>query len=172
MAKTMRNIVITCILLIVLAVCASAIVMSGGCSTTGDNPLARILAGENPFQSARTDAINTLIDVSGVKDRIESELQARAEELSEETGLPLPILEYGIETLAIQDWEATEKPTEDQASETGTYSVVADGTPLDITAYDDPSYITVTVYGQEITLAVPESAQPYVYLLPLLEFVE
>lgn len=167
MAKTMRNIVITCILLIVLAGAACALVVTGGCSATANNPLAALLPA-----NVQTDATNALIDASGIKDHIETELRSRADEIAEQTGIPVSVLDYGIDTLDIQNWEATEKPTADEATATGTYSFDADGTPVDITTYDDTSVVTVSAYGQELTLAVPESAQQYVYLIPLAEALQ
>ena len=38
-----------------------------------------------------------------------------------------------------------------------------------VTTYDDPGYVSVEVYGQTVTLAVPESAQAY---LPYLAYVQ
>ena len=42
------------------------------------------------------------------------------------------------------------------------------GTDATITTYDDPSVVTVTAMGQDITLAVPDSAQSY---LPFLSYL-
>ena len=62
--------------------------------------------------------------------------------------------------------------------ETFSYTVSADGTSATIigysgtdatiTTYDDPSVVTVTAMGQDITLAVPDSAQSY---LPFLSYL-
>ena len=162
MAKTMRNVVIACILLIVLAGCACALVMTGGCSNV------QIPGIGNPFSGAQTAATNAVIDASGVKDRVDNELHARAQQVSEEYGIPIELLNKGIDDLAIQDWQAVEKP--EGAVETGSYQVDAGGTPIGITTYDDTSIVGVNAYGVETTLSVPESARPYASLIPLLEF--
>ena len=51
------------------------------------------------------------------------------------------------------------------AEATGMSSSQVDAT---ITTYDDPSVVTVTAMGQDITLAVPDSAQSY---LPFLSYL-
>lgn len=161
MAKTMRNVVITAILLIVIAGFACWMVLTGGCSN--------IAIGEfKPFSGAQVAATNTLIDVSGIKDRIETELYAQANRVSEQYGIPVEVLNGAIEDLAIQEWEAVEKP--DNATEKGSYTVDANGTQVGITTYDDPSIVGVEAYGLETTLGVPESAQPYTALIDLLEY--
>ena len=163
MARTMRNVVITAILLIVIAIGASVLVMTGGCSTA-----FRFLGKANPFPAAQVAATNFAIDQLGIKDRIETELHARAQQASEEYGIPIEILEAGIEDLAIQDWEAVEKP--EGVTVTGSYEVEAGGKLIGITTYDDAGIVGVSAYGLETTLSVPESARPYTSLIPLLEF--
>ena len=44
-------------------------------------------------------------------------------------------------------------------------SLGVDGT---ITLYEDPGYVTVNAYGQNVTLEVPGSAQSYLSYLSLL----
>ncbi len=160
MAKTMRNVVITAILLIAIAGAACWLVLTGGCSNLA-------LGDFKPFAGAQVAATNTLIDVSGVKDRIDSELRSRAQQVSDTYGIPVEIMDAAIDDLAIQEWKAVEKP--ETVKETGTYSVDANGTEIGITTYDDTGYVGVDAYGIEATLGVPESAQPYVELIPLLE---
>ncbi len=163
MARTMRNIVITCILLIVLAGAACMLVLNGDKVGSAFSTLSQL----NPFSGAQTAATNALIDSSGMKDRVESELYAHADAIAARTGMPVEAVNEGIGSLAIQDWQAVEKPRD--SSETGSYSVNADGTQVGVTTYADPSIVTVEAYGQEVTLAIPESAQDYLYLLPLIE---
>lgn len=165
MAKTMRNVVITAVLLIALAGAACALVVTGGCSNAFS-----FLGSANPFAGAQVAATNALIDQSGIKTRIESELYAHVDQLSQETGIPTDVLNAGIESLAIQDWEAVEKPA--NATETANFSVNADGTPVNITTYDDTSIVTVKAYGIEATLGIPESAQQYSEYLPYLEYLQ
>ena len=52
------------------------------------------------------------------------------------------------------------------AAATGLSALGINGT---VTTYDDPGYVSVEVYGQTVTLAVPESAQAY---LPYLAYVQ
>ena len=54
------------------------------------------------------------------------------------------------------------------AEKTGSANVSYSGTDATITTYDDPSVVTVTAMGQDITLAVPDSAQSY---LPFLSYL-
>lgn len=161
MAKTMRNVVITAILLIVIAGFACWMVLTGGCSNIG-------IGDFKPFSGAQAAATNTLIDVSGIKGRIETELYAQADRVSAEYGIPVEVLDGAIEDLAIQEWEAVEMP--DNITEKGNYTVDANGTQVGITTYDDPGYVGVNAYGIETTLAVPESAKPYTELIDLLEY--
>ena len=163
MAKTMRNVVITAILLIAAAGVACAMVLTGGCSKAFS-----FLGGANPFADAQAAATNAVIDQSGIKDRIENELHAQAQQIADDYGIPIEVLNAGIDDLAIQDWKAVEKP--EGVTETGRYEVNADGTAIGITTYNDSSIVGVNAYGLETTLSVPESAQPYASLIPLLEF--
>lgn len=166
MARTMRNIVLTAILLIALAAAACGLVLTGGFSNVNLPSLGDL----NPFAGAKATATNALIESSGIKDRVDSELRAHADDIAAQTGVPIEMVNAGIDELAVQDWQATEKPA--TAVETATYSVEADGTPVDITTYDDESIVTVEAYGQEVTLAVPESAQQFADYLPLLESLQ
>lgn len=163
MAKTMRNVVITAILLIAIAIGASALVLTGGCTAAFS-----FLGNANPFSGAQVAATNLAIDQLGIKDRINSELHARAQQAADEYGIPIEVLNAGIDDLAIQDWEAVEKPA--GVVETGNYKVDANGTSVGITTYDDASVVGVSAYGIDTTLAVPESAQPYTSLIPLLDY--
>lgn len=166
MARTMRNIVLTAILLIALAAAACALVLTGGCSNANLPSLDKL----NPFESAKATAANAIIDSSGIKDRVESELHAHADDIAAQAGIPVAAVNEGIEDLAVQDWQAVEKPA--SATETASYSIEADGTPVDITTYDDESIVTVEAYGQEVTLEVPESARQFAEYLPLLEHLQ
>ena len=163
MAKTMRRVVITAIVLIVIAVGASALVLTGGCSQAFN-----FLGASNPFPGVQAAATNTLIDQLGIKDRIESELHKAAQQIADEYGVPIEILDKGISDLAVHEWKAVEKPA--GVTETGKYEVDANGTPVGITTYNDPSVVGVSAYGLDATLEVPESARPYTALIPLIEF--
>ena len=75
-------------------------------------------------------------------------------------------LDAAIDALDIQSWEVTSLP--EGAEKTGSANVSYSGTDATITTYDDPSVVTVTAMGQDITLAVPDSAQTY---LPFLSYL-
>ena len=160
MAKTMRNVVITAIFLIVVAGAACWMVLTGGCTAA-----FAFLGDSNPFASAQVATANMAIDQLGIKERIDSELRSHAQEIANATGIPVEILNAGIDDLAIKDWKAVEKPS--GVTETGKYSIDANGTQVGITTDDDSSVVGVEAYGVEATLGVPESARPYTALIPL-----
>ena len=164
MAKTMRNVVITAILLIAVAAGACALVLTGGCSK-----VFGFLGSSNPFAGAQVAATNAIIDQAGVKDRVESELYGHAEQISAKTGIPVEVVNAGIASLDIQNWEAVEKPA--GVTETANFTVEADGTPISVTTYDQTDIVTIGVFGQEVTMAIPDSAQAYSDYLPYLQYL-
>lgn len=116
--------------------------------------------------SAKNAAMNAALDASGVKNRVQDALDARAGDIAAATGLPLETVQQGIDDLSVQDWQVTDLPTGAQA--TGTIDGAAAGVDGTLTTYADPSYVTVNAYGQTVTLAVPESAQSYLGYLTYL----
>lgn len=157
MTKTFKRIIIAGVAFIAIAVAASALVVSGGCSTSAGDPV----------ESAKNGTLNAIIDASGIKGKIDSELRSRGGEIAEQVGIPQSTVDSFVDGLAIEDWQVTSLPS--TATETGTYSVDADGTPAQITTYDDPSVVTINAYGQSVTMEVPESAQSY---LPFLGYLD
>ena len=157
MTKTFKRIVIAGIAFIILAVAASALVVTGGCSTNASNPV----------EGAKNSTLNAVIDASGIKGKVDSELRSKAGEIAGQVGIPQSTVDSFVDGLAIEDWQVTSLPS--SATETGTYSVDADGTPAQITTYDDPSIVTINAYGQSITMEIPESAQSYVSLIGYLQ---
>ena len=161
-AKTMKRIVIAAILLIVIA--AAACIALVTCSTG------------TPLESARSSVLNTVIDTSGVKDRIEAGLKNRASSLAEEYGIPEEILDAGIDMLAIDKWKVTNAPSDAQVKKT--VEIDLDGSPVQITTYDDDSIVSIkgegklNTFGQTITFEVPESAQGLANLLPYYDAAE
>ena len=83
------------------------------------------------------------------------------------TGLSESQVDQAIEQLDIDGWQAASLPS--TATATGTIDGNALGINGTVTTYDDPGYVSVEVYGQTVTLAVPESAQAY---LPYLAYVQ
>lgn len=148
MIKTMRRIVIAAILLIALA--AGACLALYNCS-----------AG-TPLEGARTQALNVALEQSGIKDTIESKLRENASSLAEEYGIPSGLVDMGIDELAIQDWKIANTPTSEP---TGTIHLTYEGSPIELTTYEDPSVLSIkgegklNTYGQKITFSVPESVQ-------------
>ena len=162
MAKTMRRVVITAILLIALAGAAVAAVFFFGTGTS--------------FEGARTGMINTAIDQLGIKSKLEDSLRQRAANLAEKYGLPSNLFDGVIDELAIKDWKAVDTPTD--AKVTKTVEVDVEGSPLQVTLYDDPSFLSIqgsgkiNTFGQTITLKVPESAQGIAKILPYYDAAE
>ena len=160
MAKTMRNIVVASIACILVAAGLSASVLLGGCSG---------MTSES-FDAARADAINAVIEATGLKDKLDSELRARGYEIVGEYGMPNELADQVIDSLAINDWEVTVLPQD--VNQTANVTIDIEGNPVGITTYDDDSVVTIGAYGQEVTFAVPQSAQVYVPYIRYLEYVQ
>ena len=109
---------------------------------------------------------NAALDASGVKSSIDEALRSNVESIAAATGLSNDQVETAIDELAIESWSATTLP--EGVSVSGTFSTSYQGASATVTTYADPSYITVEAYGQNLTLAVPESAQQYLSLLAYL----
>ncbi|WP_308622668.1 hypothetical protein [uncultured Enorma sp.] len=113
-----------------------------------------------------TGIANAALDASGVKSNIDEALRSNVERIAAATGLSNEQVETAIDELAIESWSATTLP--EGASVSGTFFTSYQGASAAVTTYADPSYITVEAYGQNLTLAVPESAQQYLSLLAYL----
>ena len=113
-----------------------------------------------------TGIANAALDASGVKSSIDEALRSNVERIAAATGLSNEQVETAIDELAIESWSATTLP--EGVSVSGTFSTSYQGASATVTTYADPSYITVEAYGQDLTLAVPESAQQYLSLLAYL----
>ncbi|OUO88048.1 hypothetical protein B5F40_12955 [Gordonibacter sp. An230] len=119
----------------------------------------------NAVEGAKATATNAAIDASGLKDRVKDVIQANRDGIAAATGLYGDELDAAIDDLAIDSWKAAPLPGDAQPVSTldGVYA----GIEGSITTYDDPGYITVSAYGQNVTFAVPESAQAYLPYLAL-----
>jgi len=162
MDRTFKRIIFTGLLFIAIAAGAVALVLSGGCSS----PLSGHAGLFDGFQNG---VVNTLIDVSGVKGRIDSELRSRSGALADEMGVSQSVAEDIVDALAIQDWHATALP--ESVQETSTSTVDANGNKISITTYDDPGFVTVGAFGMSITMQAPESAQTYTPFLEYLQYL-
>lgn len=114
----------------------------------------------------KASAANVAIDASGIKGRVAQTLEENIETISRYTGMTEAEVDVAIADLDIDSWTATVLPSDVQV--TGTVSGDAAGVDGSLTLYDDPDYVTVNAYGQEITMLVPESAQQYLPYLTLL----
>lgn len=122
--------------------------------------------GENAASSLKSNALNALVDASGIKDTVQNELDAHLNEIASATGLSLSETQKAIEAIDVDSWAVADLPAD--ASATATYSTAAAGVDAEVTLYDDPQYVTVKAYGQTLTFSVPESAQDYAALLAAL----
>ena len=132
-----------------------------------DSPLAGIVEAvddlksgfENAVGGAKDGAVNAAIDASGIKTRVQSALDSNVDRIAEATGIPADTVQSAVSAINVEDWQATTLP--DSAAETGSFSGSAMGGDGTVTLYDDPGYVTVEAYGQEITFAIPPDAQDY-----------
>ena len=109
---------------------------------------------------------NAAIDVTGVKERVDSALRENAGRIAEKTGLPESQIEGIIDDLDVRSWEATSLP--DDAVAQGSAQLSYGGLSGIITTYDDPSVITVDAGAGAVTLKIPSSAQGYIGFLEFL----
>ncbi len=104
-----------------------------------------------------TAAANAVLDASGLKTQADSALRENASKIAEKTGMSEAQVMGIINEMNITSWSVTTLP--DDASATGSFETTYHGAEATVTTYADPSYVTVTTMGQNITLSVPESAQ-------------
>lgn len=121
---------------------------------------------EDASSSLKSNALNALVDASGIKDTVQSELDAHLDEIASAAGLSLSEAQEAVDALDVNSWTVADLPAD--ASATATYSTAAIGVDAEVTLYDDPGYVTVETYGQTLTFAVPESAQDYASLIAAL----
>ena len=118
------------------------------------NPLAGL------FEQGKNAAAN------GLKSKAKAALEGNRDKIAAATGMSDAEVDAAIAALDIDSWEVTSLP--DGATETGSSSISYGGTDATVTTYDDPGVVTVNAMGQDVTLAVPDSAQDY---LPFLGYV-
>lgn len=121
---------------------------------------------DDAAQRVKAATTNLVIDTSGIKDQLESTIEARRGDIASATGLTVTQVDEAIAHLNIADWQAVVLP--DTLTETATVDGTSIGVEGTITTYDDPGYVTIEAHGQTVTFAVPESAQDY---LPYLTYV-
>ena len=111
-------------------------------------------------------AANAALDASGIKGKIDSELRAHTGDIASATGLSESQVENIINQIDISSWSVTALPAD--ATVAGSFQTTYQGTNVTVTTYTDPSYVSISPWGQTITLAVPESSQSYVSYLSYL----
>lgn len=153
MGKVIKRLAIT-----VLAIVAAFAVLCIFSSTQ--------LGNANPITGITTAIQNQALDNLGIKSKIDSTLRNNEEAIANYTGMSESQVDDMIDDLDIQDWNATQLPS--NATVANTYNGNYGGTEATITTYDDPSYVTVCANDQNITLSVPESAQSYLSYLQYL----
>lgn len=139
------------------AVAAIGVVVVFAVAGDESNPL------NDAASEAKAAAANAAIDASGLKGKVKDALAGRADDIAAATGLSSSQVQSAIDDLAIDDWTAVALP--EGAVATGTFDGAAAGVDGTITTYEDPGYVTVEAYGQNVTLEVPASAQNYLSLL-------
>lgn len=162
MVKKIAKAVIT---LVAVVVIIGALFLATGMVSHNSSSAAASRASQtaSPLDQARNSALNAIINASGVKGKLQSELESSVPQISAATGLSTQQVQSGIDALDVNDWEVVSEPA--TATETGSYPVNANGMNATVTTYDDPSYVTVDAYGQRATFAVPNSATSYTQLL-------
>jgi len=153
MGKVIKRLAIT-----VLAIVAAFAVLCIFSSTQ--------LGNANPITGITTAIQNQALDNLGIKSKIDSTLRNNEEAIANYTGMSESQVDDMIDNLDIQDWNATQLPS--NATVANTYNGNYGGTEATITTYDDPSYVTVCANDQNITLSVPESAQSHLSYLQYL----
>ena len=136
-------------------------ILSVLCSTLlAGTPLASTL--QQLGGGAGATAANVALDASGIKGKLDSELRSHAGDIAAATGLSEDI----INQIDISSWSVTTLPAD--ATVAGSFQTSYQGTNVTVTTYTDPSYVSISPWGQTITLAVPESSQTYVSYLSYL----
>lgn len=125
-----------------------------------DHPVSQAIDG------TKVAATNAAIDATGIKSTAQQALEDNASVIASRTGLPLTVVENAIESLDIESWSVTTLPAGSQPL--GTTDIDYNGIAATVTTYTDPSVVTVDMYGQAVTLAVPEGSRPYVRYLTLM----
>lgn len=159
--KVLRRVIILVVIAIVL-VCFVFFVLPG------------ILGKNHPvtglIDESKIALTNSAIDATGIKGKAQDALEANSSKIAEATGLPLAVVDEAIESLDIESWQVTTLPK--YVVEAETLDMDYGGITAKVTLYDDPSVVTVDAYGQNVTLAVPESSQQYVRYLSMVEAMD
>ncbi len=161
----MKKIIAACALIfIVVPVCVGlylSVSESGSGSRIPATPVSSIVS--DGTGNVGLTGLNAVLDVTGAKDDIEKTLRANSGIIAAQLGVDESEVDSAIDSLYISDWEVASLP--DGAVASQTVPVSYNGAEAELTLYEDNSYVTLSAYGQDVTLAVPESAQPSLQFL-------
>lgn len=104
---------------------------------------------------AGATAANVALDASGIKGKIDGELRSHAGDIAAATGLSEGQVEDIINQIDISSWSVTTLPAD--ATVAGSFQTSYQGTNVTVTTYTDPSYVSISPWGQTITLAGPRA---------------
>ncbi len=121
-------------------------------------------SSDTPFEGMRTTAINEILDRSGAKERLEAEMYAHADDVAQSTGVPVELINAGIEMLDVTEWRAVDLPAD--AEETATFNTEYRNQQVTLTTYDDLSLVSLGIWNQNVCFKVPESTQTFTLLAP------
>ena len=150
------------ILVILLGLLAVAIVGAIGIvalANTSGNPVS------DAAKNVKAAATNAAMDAVDVKGQIKSTIDQHTDAIASATGLTVEQVNEAGANMDIDSWQAVALP--DSVTKTGSIDASSFGVDGTIVTYDDPAYITLEAYGQNVTLSVPESAQAYLPYLTL-----
>ena len=145
-------------LLVVVVIGAIGVV---ALANTSGNPVS------DAAKNVKAAATNAAMDAADVKGQVKSAIDQNTDAIAAATGLTAEQVDEAVAQLDIDSWQAVALP--DNAVRTGSIDASGFGIDGTIVTYDDPTYITLEAYGQNVTLSVPESAQtylPYLSLVP------
>ncbi len=125
------------------------------------NPLTGII------EDAQTSAANTALEASGFKTEIQDTLVENSDSIAAATGMEAEEVTEVITSLDIENWDIAPLPND--AVSAGSFDGSYGGFDGTVTTYEDPSYVTITTMGQNITLSVPQDAQSYVSALQFMQ---
>lgn len=156
----MKKIVATCLLVIIVVPVSVGAYLhfseSGARASTPASVPASSLISQDAGDLG-TSGLNAVLDATGAKGEIESALHAHSSDIAAQLGVDESAVDSTIDSLSIPDWEVAALP--DDAVAARTIPVEYDGADAQVTLYDDDSYVTLSALGQDVTLAVPESAR-------------
>lgn len=147
------------ILLGLLAVVVIGVIGVVALANTSGNPVS------DAAKNAKAAATNAAMDAVDVKGQIKSTIDQNTNAIASATGLTVEQVNEAVANMDIDSWQAVALP--DNIAKTGSIDASSFGVDGTIVTYDNPAYITLEAYGQNVTLSVPESAQTYLPYLTL-----